>query len=621
MDPVVVGSNPIIHPNTPSRDALTQMRVSLETNGLVCKATVAVPSESFEEQVAERLKSAAGDLKLPGFRPGKVPLTEVRRRFGDQLRREVASELMQSSFAEAVRQEQLALAGNPSVELLNIDAGRDLEYIATFEVLPSFDLTPLDQLRIRRPQAEIEESDIDATVQSLRTQQTEWHPVERAAKAGDRVTVDYAIAVDGKTVAEKEGAKLTLDETPGPSELINALPGMSAAETRAFPVAWGLPSEDDLDDADDDDHAGDDDHEASSDNEALASDQPSDSEAAPTPAVDDPLTAETGDTDAAQLSAEDATELATAEADSDDLPVDAPADPDDDPDDPLLRQGIGEVTVHVVEEPHLPDVDDAFFDWFGIEQGDDRLAKFRAGVRERMQLELKAATRRVLAAEVSRVLVDAHDFELPETMVETELQNKWARWLRTPVPARDNPFRHVAEREVRSRLVLSEIVSQQAMTPDDERVRARIDEIAASYEESDEIRRSIYGNEEQLDQIANAVLEEQVVDYVLEHAQVVTVPLAYREVTAGDPFLDLDVEDDTDEDDDPSEVDDAASAVTDAAADAAANAAADAVVEPVAENSSDATQSPAEATAETGEGPPPEGIGNKVRRWFGRKSA
>lgn len=571
------------------------MQVALETtSGLGRKATITVPSASFEERIAARVKSAASDLKLPGFRPGKVPLKEVRRRFGDQLRREVANELLQSSFADAVREGDLTLAGQASIELVSLEAGRDLEYIATFEVLPGIELSPLDQLDIRRPTAEIEEADIDATVQTLREQKKEWQPVERPAAEGDRVTVDYLVKADGKTLHERTDAKVVVG---GPSEfrsLGEALVGMATDETRAFPVTEpvSLPSaqsaqQQDPPDGQDQNH---DDVAATGDNavpenEGEQADPSAEEREELAPrmnAADDAHAADDAQPDVAAIEREDeapasreAMEAATAGITS--QPVDPdqlfaagnaamptastdtadsaaattePSKPDeaDANDPPAPRQAIGQVTVHAIEEPHLPAVDDDFFEWFGVEEGDDRPAMFRAAVRERMRLELEAATRRAMSKEVVGALAAAHDFDLPEAMVQAEIDAQRANWQQMfsqlAVQEFDTIFRAEAERRTRARLVMREIVAQHDMTPDDERVQQRIDEIAGSYEEEADVRRWLYGSEEQLNRIENAVLEDQVVDHVLAQARVTTVHASYEEVIAGRGLPDLEEEDD-----------------------------------------------------------------------------
>src|SRR5271166_1447247 len=113
------------------------MQVSVESIGkLERRMQVQVPAERVANEIASRLKALSRTARLKGFRPGKAPLTVIRRQFGTQVRREVIGELLQSSFAEAVSQQQLAPAGAPRIQPQSIDEGRDLTYVATFEVFP-----------------------------------------------------------------------------------------------------------------------------------------------------------------------------------------------------------------------------------------------------------------------------------------------------------------------------------------------------------------------------------------------------------------------------------------------------------------------------------------------------
>jgi len=214
------------------------MQVSVETTGgLTRKMTIAVPSAEFEGRIAERVRRTATKVSLPGFRRGKVPLREVERRFGAALRNEVASEVVKSSLEEAVRQEQIPLVGTPTVEVLNVGPGADLEFTASFEVLPDVELVDLSTLRVSRPVAEITESDIDEMVESLRKQQTQWHPVERPVAVDDRVVVDYTFKIDGEAQGEPNvDFTFIVGAAQAPSALDRAVVGMSAGESRAFPV-------------------------------------------------------------------------------------------------------------------------------------------------------------------------------------------------------------------------------------------------------------------------------------------------------------------------------------------------------------------------------------------------
>ena len=131
------------------------MQVSVESIGkLERRMQVQVPAERVSEEIATRLKHLSRTARLKGFRPGKAPLTVIRRQFGQQVHREVIGELMQSSFAEAVTQKQLAPAGSPRIEPKSVDEGQDLTYVATFEVFPEVALQPVNALAIDKVTAE-----------------------------------------------------------------------------------------------------------------------------------------------------------------------------------------------------------------------------------------------------------------------------------------------------------------------------------------------------------------------------------------------------------------------------------------------------------------------------------
>ena len=168
------------------------MNVSIETmTGLERRLTITIDGDQFEDQIAARLEDARGKVKIPGFRAGKVPLKEVRRRYGSAIRAEVAGELMQSSFVEAVQQESLTPAGSPKLDVIKMDPGIDFEFTATFEVFPSVELANFDKIAVKRPSAEIQDADLDDMVVRLREQNATQEVVERASADGDQITVDF----------------------------------------------------------------------------------------------------------------------------------------------------------------------------------------------------------------------------------------------------------------------------------------------------------------------------------------------------------------------------------------------------------------------------------------------
>ncbi len=217
------------------------MRISVETTGgLGRKLNVAVPAESFESQVQERLKDTAKQVRLPGFRPGRVPMKEVRRRFGTKVRADVAGEVIDRSFTDAVTQEDLAPVGQPRVDIINFAPGADFEYSATFEVLPTFQVAGLAEMEVVRLEAEVTEADIDSMVENLRERATIWEEVERPSVDGDRVTY-RALAPKELRKADDEGDGWTTerDFVLGADAMPfgDALRGLSAGERISRPLS------------------------------------------------------------------------------------------------------------------------------------------------------------------------------------------------------------------------------------------------------------------------------------------------------------------------------------------------------------------------------------------------
>jgi len=182
------------------------MQVSVEaTSGLERRMTVTIPAERIEKEVENRLKSLSRTVRLAGFRPGKVPVKVVATRYGTQVRNEVIGEMTQSSFQEAVNQENLRLAGMPQIEPRITDPGADMEYIATFEVIGEIELAPLADLEIEKPVATITDDDVTAMVEKLRQQRANWIAVERPAQEGDRLTIDFEGTIEGQPFEGNKG--------------------------------------------------------------------------------------------------------------------------------------------------------------------------------------------------------------------------------------------------------------------------------------------------------------------------------------------------------------------------------------------------------------------------------
>lgn len=432
------------------------MQISIETlSGLERRLTISVPSETFEAQIRGRLDEAAGRVRLPGYRPGKVPLKEVRRRFGPAVRAEIAGELMQSSFLEAIRQEALAPAGTPNLEVVKMDPGLDFEFTATFEVYPMVELADLGRIEVKQPIAEITDADVDRMVAELREQRKTWTAVERGAADGDRVTVDFLGRIDD--VAFDGGRGEDVSFVVGAGQMIEdfdrGVRGLSAGQTSTFEATFP------------------DDYQA----EALKG-----------------------------------------------------------------RTASFDVTVKSVEEPTLPELDDAFFQGFGVSEGG--VPAFRAEVRSNMQREMDAAAANQIRSQIMDQLHKLHSVQLPSAVVAREIESLRRQMLgqfqmygrKAPaIELPDELFVDQAQRRVAVGLIVNEIVLLAGLRADPERVRARIETLAAGYAEPQKVVNYYYGNPEQLEQIEMAVLEDQVIDHIMSRATVETVPATYTDIVRG----------------------------------------------------------------------------------------
>ena len=217
------------------------MRVSVETtSGLERRLTVGVPADQIDTAVDKRLQEEARNVRLPGFRPGKVPMRVMKQRFGAGVRQEVLGEVISRSFQEAVMSENLRPAGQPSIEARKMDAGQDVEYTATFEVFPAVEVNSLEDLAIEKPMAEVSDADIDDIVEVFRKQQGQLVSAERAAKEGDTVIIDFEGFRDGEVFegGSGEGTSLELGSGRMIPGFEDGLIGASAGEEKRLKLTF-----------------------------------------------------------------------------------------------------------------------------------------------------------------------------------------------------------------------------------------------------------------------------------------------------------------------------------------------------------------------------------------------
>ncbi len=416
------------------------MQVSVEkTSELSRKLTVTLPEEKIRQQVDSRLQSLSSKAKIDGFRPGKVPQTVVRKRYGQQVREEVVSDLIQSSFYEAVRDEKLNPAGAPQIKANKVDEGEGLEYEASFEIMPDFVPMPLETLEVKRFASAVGEDDIQGMIQRLREQRKSWKSVDRASAKDDRVV----IAFEG-TQGEESFTNGRVDDFPVVLGSGQMIPGF---EDKLTGVKAGAALDFDLE-----------------------------------------------------------------------FPAEYPGE--------KLAGKTGHFAVEVlkVEEPVLPELDADFVKSFGVESGE--LAGFQADIRINMEREMKRALKSRTKSSVMDQLFDRNSIQLPNVLVQDELNDllkpyhESARKHKQPVDeeAMKPQLEPMARRRVALALILGKLIDAHGVKVDPARVRSAVEELAASYEDSDEVVRWYYADTSRLREVENMVLEDQIVDLILEKA-------------------------------------------------------------------------------------------------------
>ncbi len=217
------------------------MQVSVETtSGLERRLTIAVPAADVDNKVNAKLAEVAKTAKVNGFRKGKVPLKVISRQYGEAARQEVASDIINSSYMEAIQQESVRPAGYPKIEVNTIEAGKDLEYVATIEVYPEVIIGEFDGYELTRLNAEINEEDVDKTIESLREQQASFAQVERAADFGDQVIIDFVGTKDGEEFEGGKGNdfKLVLGTNSMIPGFEDGVVGMKEGEEKVLPLTF-----------------------------------------------------------------------------------------------------------------------------------------------------------------------------------------------------------------------------------------------------------------------------------------------------------------------------------------------------------------------------------------------
>ena len=181
------------------------MQVSLENlEGLERRLTVVIPKETLQSAYQKRINEHAKKAKIDGFRPGKVPAHVLEKKYGKGVLQEVAQDLIQQNLQKAIEEKDLKIAGMPNVSLGELKKDEPLEFKATFDVYPEIVLNELNGKSVEKDSATVTDADVDAMIEKMRAQHSEWVAVDREAKEGDKVKIDFEGSIEGEAF---EGGK------------------------------------------------------------------------------------------------------------------------------------------------------------------------------------------------------------------------------------------------------------------------------------------------------------------------------------------------------------------------------------------------------------------------------
>ncbi|HBG30222.1 MAG TPA: trigger factor [Gammaproteobacteria bacterium] len=211
-----------------------RMQSAVEVTGaLERRIRVQVPAQEVDRQVEDRLRSLGPRAKIKGFRPGKAPISVIRRQYGDQVRQEVVEEVLRTSYANAIQEQGLQPAGSPQIEAESLAPGADLAYTAVVEVYPQIELVSVESHKLERPQVTIGEEDVERVLGQIREQQAHFHAVERPAQSGDRIKMDFEGTIDGEAFSGNRGESVEIELGAGRllADFENALLGATSGQT------------------------------------------------------------------------------------------------------------------------------------------------------------------------------------------------------------------------------------------------------------------------------------------------------------------------------------------------------------------------------------------------------
>jgi trigger factor len=424
------------------------MQVSVENISTVEKRLkIQVPADEVNKQIDTRLREIGKQVRLKGFRPGRIPFSVLKQRYGAQATQEVVQQTAQSALQQAVEEESLRIAANPRIESEPVLDDSGLEIDAIIETYPELGSIDVSELVIERPEVSVVDDDVTEMVETLKKQRIKWNDVDRKPVEGEQVLVEYTAKTEEESVPEEGKLRLAIILGESGFEAFEKIVGkMSPGDDKKtkleFPEDFREPA------------------------------------------------------------------LAGKKADV-------------------------ELTLSKVQESELPEVNEEFVKSFGVSSGD--IEELSTEIRKNLERELGQAVSTQLKTQLAERLLEMHpDLEVPASIVTGEAKNMLQQMLRGAeleiTSEMLDHFKEPATKRVRTGLLLAEIARQNEIKIDGPKVREAIELIAQTYEEPGEVVQMYYNDQNLLQSVENSVLEEQVVDWVVNHAKVTDKPMSFQEV-------------------------------------------------------------------------------------------
>lgn len=430
------------------------MQSSVEQlEGLAHKLTIEIPAKQIDDKVEQRLKEIRPRIRLDGFRPGKVPPNVIKQKYGNDIRREILSDTIETAYRNALEEHQQTPVAPPKLEVESgFQSNEPLKFTAIFEIAPEVEVKGLEELNITLPQSELGEQDIDFMIETLRRQQATFSETEEAAAKDDRVTVDFVGKLDGEVFegGSGEDVKVSLGSGQMLADFEEGLLGTKQGDDKTFDVTF---------------------------------------------------------------------------------PEDYPAE--------HLAGKTAQFNVQVkqVEKINLPEVDEEFIKRFGLNSADE--SSFRKAIEENMTRELENALRRIKRERLFDALLEKNsEQQIAEGAVEQEIE-RMSREMKLDQQIADAEqrqkiaqqiFDETARRRVRLGVLLGKLFEERNIEIDQERVQQRLDSIAATYEDPEEVRQWYQQDQNAQMNLQSSILEEQLIDQLYEKANISHEDKTFQEV-------------------------------------------------------------------------------------------